>query len=76
MTAEQALNQAELVSFFLHDDHEDGPYGPGETARATKLANQVRERSGGSGAEPGLRPGDCELCTTYGREHDSHCTDI
>ena len=61
MTAEQALNQAKLVSFFLHDDHEDGPYGPGETARATRLANEVRQ---------------CELCTTYGREHDSHCSDI
>jgi hypothetical protein len=42
VTAEQAERQADLVAFFLHCDHEDqeqGPYGPGETAsvyRATR----------------------------------------
>ena len=58
MTAEQALNQAKLVSFFLHDDHEDGPYGPGVTARATAAAQAAL---------------GCSLCVQYGREHDSHC---
>ena len=41
MTAAQAAHQAELVAFFLHDDNEpddQGPYGPGVTARATAAA--------------------------------------
>ena len=75
MTAEQAVNQAELVSFFAHDDREEaidragglhddngpGPYGPGVTARATAAAQAAL---------------GCSLCVQYGREHDSHCADI
>ena len=64
MTQEQAVRAADLVAFFLHDDNEpdgQGPYGPGVTARATAAAQAARE---------------CSLCVQYGREHDSHCTDI
>ena len=58
-----SVRQAELISFFTHDDAEEdaGPYGPGATARATAAAQAAL---------------GCKLCAEYGREHDSHCTDI
>lgn len=64
MTTEQAIHQMELVTEFLHDDRQDdqGPYGPGVTARATAAANAV------------LAVGpSCTLCAGYGREHDCPC---
>lgn len=63
MTADQAIHQMELVTEFLHDDRQDdqGPYGPGVTARVTKAAQAALE---------------CRLCAQYGLNHETHCTDI
>lgn len=61
MTQEQAAHAAELAAFFMHDDNEpddQGPYGPGVTARATA---EVNRRLG------------CTLRAEYGAEHESHC---